>query len=391
MKMTFKPNKASVLLLSLCALLAGCESKEEKEARIQQEAVTAELDKAEADNKEVDKLFADVKRTAVDLSEPVMAQLRASLPEQSVVFEDETAEMTAAGDGAVSACSTAVSEKTRSEHCLGKVVRARGTVGPVFSDGFELAIKGVALGVATTPDDVRLKTNDLVLVRGTVAENYANGYILLKESSIEKLPVASNPLQERLTSALTLARLCFAAGTLSSTLSAAPGELPADVGDIATDKDDPRGGAVTVMAFGQKIDGDMVPHLRRCAIRNGKVVGDQVRAGKIVDRKAIFADASGKWESEKVLTARVSKANDAQWHVDRAKDREREKENAVAEQTIMLTLGRIKRAPESTEQALAAADCLIALGKAERSEANWGDARDYCRAKAAGVPGIQPE
>lgn len=390
MKMHFRLNQALVLLLSLC-ILAGCESKEEKQARIEREAVVAENKKAAAENAEVDKLFANVKRTPVDLGEPVMTHLRASLPRQSIAFEGETPDMTAAGDGAVSACSTAIGEKARGEYCYGKVVIAQGAVDAAYSDGFVLKINGVALAIVTAPGSVALAPNDRVQVRGTAAEGVSQGYIGLSEPDIQKLAVAPHPLQARLDNALALARLCFATGTLTSTLSVAPGELPSNIGDIATDNDDPGGGTITVDAFGEKIDGEWVPHLRRCAVRNGKVVGDQVRAGKIVKLKAVFADASGQWESEKVVSARVQKANDAKWHADRAAYRKREKENALTEQRLWSTMKRIKAAPDSTERSVAIADCLIALDKAERAVASWDDARVYCLAKSMGVPGIQPK
>jgi len=388
--MRFKPAKALVLLLSLC-VLAGCESKEEKEARVKQEAVVADNKKAAAENGKVDKLFANVKRTPVDLGEPVMTHLRASLPQQSIAFEGETPDMTAAGDGAVSACATAIGEKARADYCYGKTVIAQGTVDAVFSDGFVVKIKGVALAIVTAPGSVTLAPNDLVQVRGPAAAGVSQGYIGLSEPDIQKLAVAPNPLQARLDNAVTLARLCFATGTLTSTLSVAPGELPSNIGDIATDNDDPHGGTITVDAFGEKINGEWVPHLRRCAVRNGKVVGDQVRAGKIVNLKAVFADASGQWESEKVVSARAQKANDAQWHIDRVAYRKREKELALAEQHLRDTMQRIKAAPDSTERSVALADCLIALDKAERAVASWDDAKVYCLAKSMGVPGIQAE
>jgi hypothetical protein len=385
MKIPFKPKNFTGLLLSLCALLAACESKEEKAARAQEEQQAAENAKVAVDKGEVDKFFRDVKRTPVDLSEPVMAQIRASTPQRSVQFEDETPEMTADGDGAVSACSPQVALAIRREHCFGKVLVAQGAVGRVFSDGFELLAKGLALAVRTTPEHGVFKTDDLVKVRGLSVDGDSQGFVFLDEPSIEKVTVEANPLHARLQRAVTFARLCHGSGVV---LDIAPGELPADVGEVAFDVNDPQGGSVMIEEFPRKIDNQVVPHLMRCAIKGGKVVGAQIRPGKIVARKAIVADAAGQWENPAVVDARIKKAADAQWYVDRAASREREKEYRLAEQDLRNTLGKINRAPDSMERTLAAADCLMALDKAERSVANWNDAKIHCRVKAQSVPGI---
>lgn len=387
MKNTLKSRKAAAFLLGLSVFLAACESKEEKAARAQEEQQAADNARAAAERGEVDKLFAGVKRTPVDLSDPVLAQVRAAQPAQWVVFEDETPEATAAGDGAVSTCSKEVAQKIRREHCFGKLISAQGAVGRVFDDGFEVLVKGIGLAVRTTPQHGSFKTGDAVRVRGIASEGSSQVYVFLNEPSIEKLAVTANPAQERLATARTLAKLCFAAGTLSSTADWPADELPGDIGEVATDNDDPRGGTVTVTAFGQKIDGEIVPHLRRCAIRDGKVVGEQVRAGTIVNRKAVLANAADPWESEKILTERIAKANDAQWHTDQAAYREREKANAVIEKELREIQRKIYNAPDSTERSVALADCMIVLDKAERG-ADWTEARDFCQRAANTVPGI---
>jgi len=387
MRNTLKSRKAAALLLGLSVFLAACESKEEKAARAQEKQQVAEDKKAAAEKVEVDKLFTGVKRTSVDLSGPVLAQLRAAQPAQSIVFEDETPEATAAGDGAVSACSKEVAQAMRREHCFGKVISAQGAVGQVFDEGFELQVKGIGLGVRTTPQQGTFKTGDAVAVRGRASEGEAQDYVFLNEPAIEKLVVPASPVQQRIETARTLAKLCFAAGTLSSTADWPADVLPGDIGEVATDNDDPQGGTVTVTAFGQKINGEMVPHLRRCAIRNGKVVGEQVRAGHIADRKAVLVNAADPWESEKILTERIAKANDTQWRTEQAAYREREKANTVIENELRAIQRKIYNAPDSTERSVALADCMIAQNKAEHG-ADWTEARNFCQRAANTVPGI---
>jgi hypothetical protein len=381
MKSTFPRNRTALLVLSVCALLAACESKDEKHERVQKEEAAAE-------KKKLDGLFAGAKSAPVVLNENAMAQLRAMAPAQSVTFADETVEVTAAGEGAVSACAKEVDEQIRREHCYGKTLIAQGSVGSIRTAEFGLDIKGVTLEVGLPQGGIALSSNDQVMVRGTAAESSMNGYIALKDATIEKVPVALNPDQTHFANAIKLASLCYADSGTQQNLSVAGGKVPSSVADVVLKKGDTGSGFVTILDLARKIDGSFVSHIKRCAIENGTVAGKQVRAGEIVDGKVVFADASGQWESEKVLEARLAKADSARRHAEREADLARKKDNELAEQDIRKTLGRINRAPESMERTLAAADCLMALDKAERSVANWEDAKIYCRAKAQGVPGI---
>jgi len=371
----------SLLLLSVCASLLACESKEEKHARIEAEAVMAEKN-------EVDKLFASGKRFSVDLSQNALNQLRQAAPQETILFEDETAEITENGDGAVSACSPVLPVSSHREHCYGKRVIAHGTVGAVSGDTLRFSVKGVGLNVGVPPGSPPLASNDAVAVAGTAAEDSTHGWVLLKDAQVEKLPIAETPGRARIMDALKLAAACFSDSGTHPDLSVSGNEVSSWVGDVAIDADDPAGGTVIISDGSRKIGDVYLPHIKRCAIRSGKLVGAQVREGKIVEGKVILTDAAAQWESDKVLMARLDKAD----AIERAKIREAREFNvasdASARESAANFRGRIRNAPESLQRTLSAADCLSAEYKAEQGKIRWGLAKAICERAASEVPGI---
>ncbi|WP_137175286.1 hypothetical protein [Massilia sp. HP4] len=291
-----------LLVFAICVSLAACESKEEKQVRDEAETFAVE-------KKALDQLFAGDKRSSVDLNRNVLNELRQAAPQGAILFEGETEEMTAIGDGAVSACSPALPIASHREHCYGKRVAAHGTVGAVLGDTFRLSVKGVGLNVSVPPGSPPLASNDVVAVTGIAAEDSSHGWVLLKDTQLEKQPVADTPGRARIMGALGLAAACFSDSGTHPDLSVSGDEVSSLIGDVAIDADDPAGGTVTISDGSRKIDGVYLPHIKRCAIRSGKLLGAQVREGKIVEGKVILTNAAAQWESDKVLMARLDKAD----------------------------------------------------------------------------------
>lgn len=284
-------------LLGMAATLLGCESKEEKQVRI-------EADTAAEQARELEQLFAGKKRLSVDLGQQALEVLRQGAPQQSILFEGETAEMTAAGDGAVSACSPTLGVPQRLQYCLGKPVVAHGMVTAVDDSAIYLDILGVGLGVRLPEGSTPPSLNDEVLVRGIATAESGNDHIVLAEASIEKQARVADPAQVRVLDALRLGNACMVGRVELKAISQ-------HVADVAMDADDREGGVATVSDGGRKIDGAWRPYLKRCVFRAGKLVGEQVREGTIADGKVVLAKADAHWESDKVLTARLDKADAA--------------------------------------------------------------------------------
>jgi len=303
----------SLLLLSMCASLLACESKEEKRVRIEKEAIAAE-------KSEVDKLFAGGNRVPVDLSQRALDQVRPAAPQPSIRFEDETADMTEAGEGAASACSPTLGAPEYRENCIGKVVIARGIVDAFDGEHLHLNIEGVALSVSVPAGSTAPELNDYVQVRGSAAVVQGADRILLTDTLVEKQPRVISPGEARMLDAVNLGNICR---TGKVELDGAP----AHIADVAMDPNDREGGIVTGSDGGRKINDEWIPYIKRCAISAGKVIGEQVRQGKISDGKAILTEAAGEWESNEVLTAQLDKAD----AVRRAADREASKARGASD------------------------------------------------------------